>query len=396
MDPESTRLAEDAARKSNWKRWGPYLSERQWGTVREDYSASGNCWEYFPFEHSHLRTYRWGEDGLFGITDRQCRLCFSIALWNGKDPVLKERLFGLTGPQGNHGEDVKECYYYLDSTPTHSYLKGLYKYPQKEFPYQNLKEENQRRGKSDAEYELEDTGIFAESRYFDVQTEYAKNSPDDILIRITLSNRGPEEADLHFLPTLWFRNTWAWGCTHDGCEMKPKLSLVNPVTVQTQFSSLGNFCLSADEKVHGKPSFLFTENESNFEALFKTSNAQPYVKDAFHRWLIQNDKNAVNPKNVGTKCAAHWKVHLKPGESKIFRFRLTLQKEVSADPFSKDFDECFQHRIDEANQFYNWPGRKSHSEDADRVARQAYAGLLWSKQFYHFAIKDWMYGDPSQ
>ena len=396
MDPETIRLAEDAARKENWKRWGPYLSERQWGTVREDYSAEGSCWDYFPFEHSHSRTYRWGEDGLFGITDRQCRLCFSVALWNEKDPIIKERLFGLTGPQGNHGEDVKECYYYLDSTPTHSYMKGLYKYPQQEFPYQNLKTENQRRGKSDPEYELEDTGVFSENRYYDVQVEYAKASPDDILIRVTISNRGPERARLHFLPTLWFRNSWSWGCTHEGCEMKPKLFLKDPQTVQTQFSSLGDLCFSAESEKNGKPTFLFTENESNYEALFGSVNVQPYVKDAFHRWLIQGKKQAVNPKQTGTKCAAHWKVELEAGEEKVFCFRLTAMGGTSHFPFGKEFESCFEKRISEADRFYKLTERKSRSEDAERVARQAYAGLLWSKQFYHFAVKDWMQGDPDQ
>jgi hypothetical protein len=275
-------------------------------------------------------------------------------------------------------------------------MKGLYKYPQCEFPYQKLKDENQRRGKCDPEYELEETGAFSESRYFDVQTEYAKASSEDILIRITLSNRGPEPATLHFLPTLWFRNTWSWGCTHDGCEMKPKLLLKDSHTVQTQFSSLGDFQFCAESDLHGKPTILFTENESNYEALFKSLNSQPYVKDAFHRWLIHGQKSAVNPKHVGTKCAVYWKVDLKAGEEKTFRLRLTPQKESSSYPFGKEFDGCFQKRLDEANRFYHWPGRKNHSEDADRVARQAYAGLLWSKQFYHFSIKDWMYGDPDQ
>src|SRR5882724_3982599 len=257
MTQEEIRLGEDARREKNWKRWGPYLSERQWGTVREDYSASGDCWNYFPHDHARSRAYRWGEDGLLGITDRECRLCLALTLWNGKDPILKERLFGLTGPEGNHGEDVKEAYFYLDSTPTHSYMKALYKYPQAEFPYDRLVEENRRRGKHDPEFELIDTGVFADGRYFDVVAEYAKAAPQDIHIRITAANRGPQPATLHLLPTLWFRNTWTWGCTHEGCEVKPRIELAGPGEVRARHASLETFHLMAGPDAAGKaPEFL--------------------------------------------------------------------------------------------------------------------------------------------
>src|SRR5438093_5852256 len=280
---EARRLEEDARREKNWKRWGPYLSERQWGTVREDYSPDGTCWDYFPHDHARSRAYRWGEDGLLGITDRECRLCFALALWNGQDPILKERLFGLTGPEGNHGEDVKESYFYLDSTPTHSYLKALYKYPQAEFPYARLVEENRRRGKDEPELELADTGVFDAGRYFDVFAEYAKASPDDILIRITIHNRGPEAAPLHLLPTLWFRNTWSWGCAGDGCGGKPQIDAEGEGGALARHTTLGAFRLAADRGPQGlAPRFLFTENETNGERLFGTPNASPLVKDLFH------------------------------------------------------------------------------------------------------------------
>lgn len=396
MDAESIRLGEDASRKQNWKRWGPYLSERQWGTVREDYSADGSCWDYFPFEHSHRRTYRWGEDGILGLTDRQCRLCFGLSFWNGKDPILKERLFGLTGPQGNHGEDVKECYYYLDSTPTHSYMKGLYKYPQNEFPYQWLRDENRRRGRDDAEFELEDTGIFSESHYFDVQVEYAKASPQDILIRVTITNRAPHEASLHFLPTLWFRNTWQWGDTEEGEKTKPKLFLKDAHRVTVESESLGTHLWSVEDCEGEKPEFLFTENETNFADLYQSLNPQPYVKDAFHRYVIQGQTQAVNGRNQGTKSAAHWKLKLKAGESKVIRLRLTAEEESSSNAFGKEFESCFQKRIEEADRFYDKLHRRKHTAQEDAASRQAYAGLMWSKQFYHFSVNDWVMGDRNQ
>src|ERR1700689_4485257 len=282
MTAEEQRLQESQSRKANWQRWGPYLSERQWGTVREDYSATGECWDYFPHDHSRSRAYRWGEDGLLGICDRECRLCFALALWNGKDPILKERLFGLTGPEGNHAEDVKEIYFYVDSSPTHSYMKALYKYPQAAFPYDSLVAENRRRSRLDPEFELADTGIFKGNRYFDVVAEYAKGNTDDILIRITVANRGPEAATLHLLPTLWFRNSWSWGCTHEGCEIKPRIETAPDGGLRTSHASLGSYRFFAGPTSDGKaPPFLFTENETNFERLFTLSNEGRPVKDAF-------------------------------------------------------------------------------------------------------------------
>src|SRR5581483_6115384 len=295
-DAETRRLEEDARRARNWKRWGPYLSERQWATVREDYSPDGRLWEYFPHDHARSRVYRWGEDGLLGICDRECRLCFALALWNEKDPILKERLFGLTNPEGNHSEDVKECYFYLDSTPTHSYLKALYKYPQAEFPYAWLLEENRRRSRQEPEFELIETGVFDDGRYFDVLAEYAKAAPDDILIRITVANRGPEAARLHLLPTLWFRNTWTWGSAYgEGRWPRPRLGQVGPDTIEAEHATLGHFRLVAAPGPDGRlPPVLSTENETNNERLFQLANASSYVKDAFHNHIVQRKVGSVN------------------------------------------------------------------------------------------------------
>ncbi|MEI6084490.1 MAG: glucosidase [Verrucomicrobiota bacterium] len=394
MTAESQRLAEDAQRKQNWKRWGPYLSERQWGTVREDYSADGNCWDYFTHDQARSRAYRWGEDGLLGITDRECRLCFALALWNGRDPILKERLFGLTGPEGNHGEDVKECYYYLDSTPTHSYMKALYKYPQAEFPYARLA--NHGRGKHDPELELTDTGVFDEGRYFDVFAEYAKAGPDDILIKITVANRGPVAAPIHLLPTLWYRNTWIWGCKHEGCWIKPALKL-DGNTVVGDHVNFGKHTFTAD----GQPTFLFTGNETNTRKLYGTDNWTPYVKDAFHDYVIGGKPDAVNPKQTGTKVAAYYKLEIPAGGEVSVRLRLTGEGEAPAEPrgrhgspagsSSQDFDSIFAQRIREADEFYGTP-----TSADNHVLRQAYAGLLWSKQFYHYIVRDWLDGDPQQ
>ena len=335
---ESQRLAEDARREKNWKRWGPYLSERQWATVREDYSADGTCWDYFPHDHARSRAYRWGEDGLLGITDRECRLCFSLALWNGRDPILKERLFGLTGPEGNHGEDVKECYFYLDATPTHSYMKALYKYPQAEFPYARLVEENRRRGKDAPEYELLDTGVFDDHRYFDVVVEYAKASPDDVLIRLTIANRGPEAATLHLLPTLWFRNTWSWGCGHEGCWVKPRIWQEQDGMVRTTHATLGPFVLAAAPGPdQSPPTFLFTENETNFARLTGTGHSAPYVKDAFHESLIDGRAEAVNPKRVGTKAAAAYRLEVPAGGSQVVRLRLFAEGDAPRQTFGAEF-----------------------------------------------------------
>jgi hypothetical protein len=392
---EQTRLDADARRAINWKRWGPYLSERQWATVREDYSPDGEVWNYFPHDQARSRAYRWGEDGLLGITDRECRLCFALALWNGRDPILKERLFGLTGPQGNHGEDVKECYFYLDSTPTHSYLKGLYKYPQTEFPYQRLVEENGRRTRNDPEFELADTGVFEQARYFDVGVEYAKSAPDDIRIRISVVNRGPEAEVLHLLPTLWYRNTWIWGCQHDGCWVRPQLKLLGPGLVQGDHVSFGRHFWMAGPMPDGtQPEILFTENETNTRRLFGTETWTPYVKDAFHEYVIQGRQEAVNPKAVGTKAAALYALKLEPGARAEIRLRLANTELTPDLALGTQFDQVFQDRMREADEFYSQLLPAALSPDQRKIARQANAGLLWSKQFYHYIIRDWLEGDP--
>jgi hypothetical protein len=391
---EAARLAEDARREKNWKRWGSYLSERQWGTVREDYSEFGTCWEYFPHDHARSRAYRWGEDGLLGITDREGRLCFALALWNERDPILKERLFGLTGPEGNHGEDVKECYFYLESVPTHSWMKALYKYPQAEYPYARLVEENRRRGRSDPEFELIDTGIFDDDRYFDVIVEYAKASPNDILIRITAANLGPEAAPLHLLPTLWFRNTWSWGRTGEGYWPKPRISRQAGGALLAEHSALGRFRFEA-ERAPVEPAFLFTENETNVERLFGAPNAQPWVKDAFHEAVVHGRREAVNPEEVGTKAAAHYVLEVPARGEVSVRLRLSAEEEASASAFA-EFDEIVETRKQEAADLYAPLVPPNMTEEEVNVGRQAYAGLLWTKQFYHLAVKDWLEGDPAQ
>lgn len=399
LTQEEIHLHQAHQRTANWQRWGPYLAERQWGTVREDYSASGDAWTYLPHEHARSRAYRWGEDGLLGICDRECRLCFALALWNGRDPILKERLFGLTGPEGNHGEDVKECYYYLDSTPTHSYMKALYKYPQEEFPYQWLVEENQRRGKADPEFELVDTGVFDEDRYFDVFVEYAKASPDDLLIRLTVANRGREPATLHLLPTYWFRNTWAWGCLHEGCEIEPYLAADGKGGVKASHATLGRFCLLADAAPDGRPpTWLFTNNETNTQRLFGFPNRIPFVKDAFHDYLVHGNNQAINPKGFGTKAAVHYRFEIPARGEVVVRLRLVAENQASDHPFDTAFDQCFEKRVQEAEEFYlaRLPQYARRSLEQRLVTRQAYAGLLWSKQFYHYVIRDWLAGDPEQ
>ena len=395
LGAEALRLAEDAERVRNWKRWGPYLAERQWGTVREDYSPDGTCWDFFPHDHARSRAYRWGEDGLLGFTDRECRLCFALALWNGRDPILKERLFGLTGPEANHGEDVKECYFYLDSTPTHSYVKSLYKYPQAEFPYARLAEENRRRGREEAELELEDTGVFDAGRYFDVFVEYAKQSPDDLLVRVTVANRGPERAPLHLLPMLWFRNTWTWGCTHEGCALKPRLALAGPGTLSVEHETLGRFRFTAGSGPDGAvPPFLFTDNETNFARIFGTANAGSYVKDAFHDYVIHGRRDAVNPKNFGTKAAAHYQLDVPAGGEVVLSFRLSPEKAAGGAELGRAFERVFAERIREAGEFYAGQLPETLTVEENRVVRQCYAGLLQSKQFYHYVVKDWLEGDP--
>jgi Mannosylglycerate hydrolase MGH1-like glycoside hydrolase domain/Glycosyl hydrolase family 63 C-terminal domain len=401
---EAQRLADAHARKANWQRWGSYLAERQWGTVREDYSEYGNCWDYFTHDQARSRAYRWGEDGLLGFTDRECRLCFALALWNGQDPILKERLFGLTGPEGNHGEDVKECYYYLDATPTHSYMKSLYKYPQAEYPYAWLVEENRRRGRGDAEFELADSGVFNENRYFDVTAEYAKASPDDVVVRITVANRGPEAATIHLLPTLWFRNSWSWGCDHEGCEVKPRLEIDDSRTngnrsVIAQQASLGKFRMIAEAGPDGAaPTQLFTENETNAKRLYDFANATPHTKDAFHDYVVHGRKDAVNPEGHGTKTAWHYVLDVPAGGEIVIRLRLFADAEADGKGFGEEFEHTFARRIWEADEFYaaRIDQRQNLSPDERQVARQAYAGLLFSKQFYHLVVKNWLDGDPEQ
>jgi Mannosylglycerate hydrolase MGH1-like glycoside hydrolase domain len=388
---EGQRLEEARRRLKHWKRWGPYLSERAWGSVREDYSADGTAWDYFPHDHARSRVYRWNEDGLGGICDNHQRICFALALWNGRDPILKERLFGLSGDEGNHGEDVKEYYFYVDSTPTHSFMKFLYKYPQAAFPYSELVEENRRRGRQSREYELVDTGAFAEHRYFDVEVEYAKADVDDILIRINVSNRGPEAAAIHVLPTVWFRNTWSWG----GDATRPRLAAADgeaPAFVLDE-PSLGRRWLHYQEGATA----LFTENESNTDRLFGHGDDKSYSKDAFHRFVVEGKQEAVNPAMSGTKAAACYVVHVPAGGTVTLRLRLNDREPGSTGPsLGMAFDEVFLERQRDADAFYATILPSHLSADATNVARQALAGVLWSKQFYHYVVKDWLDGDPGQ
>lgn len=399
-DAESARLADADSGAKPWRRWGPYLSERQWGTVREDYSPDGDCWNSFPHDHARSRAYRWGEDGLLGVCDDQCRLCFGLALWNGKDPILKERLFGLTGPEGNHGEDVKEHYFYLDSTPTHSYMKALYKYPQAEYPYARLVEENRRRGREEREFELSDTGVFDRSEYWDVQVEYAKADADDLLVRITVSNRGPERATLHLLPSLWFRNTWSWGSATP--EARPDLRASSRGLISVSHPTLGRMSFSLGNASNGVlPELLFTENESNASRLWNTANTSEYVKDAFHERVIAGRKSAVNPELHGTKAAGWYELAVGAGNSVTVDVRLSREALIpSSDPESgtPDFESILASREREADEFYQAAprGHGALDPEARNVARQAAAGLLWSKQFYHIDIRHWLQGDRDQ
>jgi hypothetical protein len=385
---EHQRLADDKARRAHWRLWGPYVSERQWGTVREDYSPGGTAWESFPHDHARSRAYRWGEDGLLGISDNHQRLCFALALWNGQDPILKERLFGLTGNEGNHGEDVKECYFYLDSTPTHSYMKALYKYPQAAFPYERLIEENRRRGRHEPEYELLDTGVFEGDRYFDVAIEYAKNAPDDVLIQITVTNRGPDAATLDVIPTLWFRNTWSWGRD----PYKPSLSAEqnSHARVRVEHQELGVQWLHVGDGAE----LLFTDNETNNQRLFNAPNASPHVKDAFHRYVIENEKSAVNPALTGTKTGARFRKSLAAGASSVFRLRLAPSEKID-DALGRPFDAALNARKKEADAFYETLLPGDVSPDHKNIQRQALAGMLWSKQFYHYIVEEWLNGDPA-
>jgi len=394
LTKEHQRLLDYRNRKANWKKWGPYLSERSWGTVREDYSADGAAWEYCPHDHARSKAYRWGEDGIAGICDRFQYICFALALWNGRDPILKERMFGLTGSEGNHGEDVKEYYYYLDSTPSHSYMKMLYKYPQAEFPYMDLVTENCKRGVFDFEYELLDSGVFEDNRYFDVLVEYAKADQDDILIKITVTNRGPDAADGYVLPTLWFRNTWSWGYEKGpmgDVPGKPDLSQIENgadiATVEATHPAAGKYYLYAEKAER----LLFTDNETNAVRFENFANGNPYVKDAFHRYLINGEKEALNPARQGTKVAALYRGDIAPGQSRVLRLRLANQRHSSA---FKDFEEIFEKRRVEADEFYAAIQNPRLSTDEKRIQRQALAGMLWSKQFYYYNIEQWIQGDP--
>jgi hypothetical protein len=395
MNAEEKRLEEARRRKNYWKRWGPYLSERAWGTVREDYSSDGSAWDYLPHDAARSKAYRWNEEGIAGISDRRQFICFAVALWNEKDPILKERIFGLAGPQGNHGEDVKEYYYYLDSTPTHSYMKMLYKYPQSEFPYQWLLDENRHRSKLEPEFELIDTGIFDEDKYFDVFVEYAKATPEDICIKIEIHNRGNEAAPLRVLPTIWFRNTWTW--FKDG--VKPELRRIdggeNLSVIELEhhyYSKRYLYCENADE-------LLFTENETNNQRLYNAPNASPFVKDGINEYIVHGQHHAVNPAQEGTKASAHYRLTIGAGESVTLRLRLTDKQLTAAKQksFAKDFDKVFTDRLKEANEFYSdekvIPSKLS--DDAKSVMRQAFAGMMWSKQFYHYVVKQWLDGDSA-
>jgi hypothetical protein len=393
---EAIRLRKSVDRQENWKRWGPYLAERQWGTVREDYSANGDAWNSFPYEHSMQRAYRWGEDGLLGFTDRRCRLCVAPALWNGQDSHLKERLFGLTGPEGNHGEDVKELYYYLDSAPTHSYAKALYKYPQAAFPYELLRAKSRERGLTDYEFEIEDTGLFDDGRYFDVQMEYAKASPDDLLIRYRVTNHGPEAAPIHVLPNIWFRNTWAWSCEHEGCTPKPTIKKSGPDQLMLDHHSLGRFYFHAESDATSPESveWLFTQNETNALALWHKPAETDYVKDAFHRRVVNGECAAVDPQQEGTKAAPWFSQIVQPGETIEIRCRLYSEPETPEVVFGESFDVLFRKRIEETNTFYAELPTCAKVPDNLLIQRQAYAGLLWTKQFFHFSVNDWLKGDP--
>ncbi len=396
MNAEQNRLLEDLDRKAHWRRWGTYLSERQWGTVREDYSADGQAWSYLPHDLARSRTYRWGEDGLLGFSDNHSRLCFSPSLWNERDYILKERLFGLSGPEGNHGEDVKEYYYYLDATPSHSYCKGLYKYPQAVFPYDSLYSVNRQRGFPDPEFELLDTGVFNENRYFDLLVEYAKGGHDDIAIRLTATNRGPEAAPLHLIPQLWFRNIWAFGkvcyLVHPLItrEAAPDSDFLALKLIHPQLSEMMFYAPMPDD-------LLFTENETNVARCFNSPNKTPFVKDAFHRYIVNGETGAVNPAHRGTKAGLRYRRVLAPGESFTLKMRLCAPPaDTNAEPLGKDHDEIFKMRRAEADEFYRELAPDNIDADARSVQRQAFAGMLWSKQTYIYSVEDWLTGDPEQ
>lgn len=413
---EDLRLLRSHRREQNWQRWGPYLSERQWGTVREDYSHAGgdDTWSYFPHDHARSRAYRWGEDGLLGICDRQCRLCFSVGLWNGVDPILKERLFGVTGPEGNHAEDVKENYYYLDSTPTHSYMKALYKYPQTEYPYAELVDESRARNRKQPEYEIDDTGVFDNNAYYDVVAEYAKAGPNDIGIRLTITNHADQEQTLHCVPQFYYRNTWIWQCDDEGCTTRPSMRLHNadenssgnPV-VQCDHETLGKFLITAHGG-NGNWQWLFTDNETNVDRHPGLPSGSEYFKDAFDQYIVHDNPQAVNPKQQGTKCGYYGTVTLGGGQSHTIELRLTDADEpfvtqtcndsvttFATDAFADHFEQTFQSRQTEADEFYRKRIPQAIGPDRVAIMRQAYAGLLWTKQFYHYVVRTWLEGDPA-
>ncbi|MEM8677319.1 MAG: glucosidase [Cyanobacteria bacterium P01_G01_bin.67] len=391
MTKESARL-----QQSDWKKWGPYLSERQWGTVREDYSATGEAWDHFSHDQARSRAYRWGEDGILGISDDEQQLCFSIAMWNGQDPILKERIYGMTGTQGNHGEDVKEYYFYLDSTPTHSYMKGLYKYPQVEFPYAELEAENRRRGRGDTEYELIDTGVFDDDNYYDVVVEYAKNSPEDILIKITATNYSSEAQTLHLLPTLWFRNTWSW----DKDTSKPCLKIdsndpqSHPV-IAVVHPEGDNRWLHCEAQPEGQPELLFTENETNYQRIFNFDDGARHVKDSINNYVVNGQKTAVNPHQLGTKFSPYYQLTIPGGGSQTIKLRLSDRTNLPQ-ALGIQFDTIFQTRIAEADEFYAQINETTLNPDLANIQRQAFAGMMWSKQYYYFNVKRWIEGDPTQ
>ena len=379
MTKESARLQE-----TGWKKWGPYLSERQWGTVREDYSATGEAWDYFSHDQARSRAYRWGEDGILGISDEQQQLCFALALWNGKDPILKERIYGLTGSQGNHGEDVKEYYFYLDSTPTHSYMKGLYKYPQAAFPYADLEAENRRRGRSAMEYELLDTGIFNNNNYYDVFVEYAKNTTEDILIKITVVNHSDQSQSLSVLPTLWFRNTWSWDEGISKPSLKIDQNTSSITSIEARHPEQGTYWLYCE----GTPELLFTENDTNSQKVFNFDDGAKYVKDSINDYVVNGQKERVNPNKIGTKFSPHYQLTLAGGETKTIKLRLSNQSNLTQ-PLGGEFDATLQTRITEADEFYQQINKTSLNEDLVNVQRQAFAGMLWSYQYYNFFFERW-------
>ncbi|HHP7229968.1 MAG TPA: glucosidase [Xenococcaceae cyanobacterium] len=396
LTQEEIRLKENQERQAYWRRWGSYLSDRQWGTVREDYSQDGSAWDYFSFEQSHYRAYRWGEDGIGGFSDNHQRLCFALALWNERDPFLKERFFGLTNSQGNHGEDVKEYYFQLDNTPTHSYMKLLYKYPQAAFPYWQIEKENQKRGLRDREFELLDTEIFAEDNYFDVTIEYGKATDEDILIFIQITNRSSETKTIHLLPTLWFRNIWSWGYEVE----KPRLKIYEQTesfsVIEAQHPDLGKrwlYCAHPVPENLSNPTLLFTENNTNYERLSGNQNETPYVKDAFHQYVVNDKKAAVNPDNIGTKFAAYYSLEIAGGETTAIQLRLSNQPDLK-NPFGQAFNDIFQIRQQEADEFYQRVSPHPMSEELKKIQRQAFAGMLWNKQYYHYVIDTWLQGDP--